>query len=105
MKTREFFYELYQKEIGQRVNELRTGHQLSLDQLADAVNCTRDHLYRAERGEPRHGFSIDILIEIARYFDVSLDYLILGVEGNNHAIREELMRISGELRMLCRKII
>jgi transcriptional regulator with XRE-family HTH domain len=94
-----------QKEIGRRVNELRTGHQLSLDQLADAVNCTRDHLYRAERGEPRHGFSIDILIEIARYFDVSLDYLILGVEGNNHAIREELMRISGELRMLCRKII
>ena len=94
-----------QKEIGQRVNELRTGHKISLDQLADAVNCTRDHLYRAERGEPRHGFSIDILIEIARYFDVSLDYLILGVEGNNHAIREELMRISGELRMLCRKII
>ena len=94
-----------QKEIGQRVNELRTGHQLSLDQLADAVNCTRDHLYRAERGEPRHGFSIGILIEIARYFDVSLDYLILGVEGNNHAIREELMRISGELRMLCGKII
>ena len=94
-----------QKEIGQRVNELRTGHQISLDQLADAVNCTRDHLYRAERGEPRHGFSIDILIEIARYFDVSLDYLILGVDGNNHAIREELMRISGELRMLCRKII
>ncbi|MBR3382646.1 MAG: helix-turn-helix transcriptional regulator [Clostridia bacterium] len=94
-----------QKEIGRRVNELRTGHQISLDQLADAVNCTRDHLYRAERGEPRHGFSIDILIEIARYFDVSLDYLILGVEGNNHAIREELMRISGELRMLCGKII
>lgn len=94
-----------QKEIGRRVNELRTGHQLSLDQLADAVNCTRDHLYRAERGEPRHGFSIDILIEIARYFDVSLDYLILGVEGNNHAIREELMRISCELRMLCGKII
>ena len=94
-----------QKEIGRRVNELRTGHQLSLDQLADVVNCTRDHLYRAERGEPRHGFSIDILIEIARYFDVSLDYLILGVEGNNHAIREELMRISGELRMLCGKII
>ena len=94
-----------QKEIGRRFNELRTGHQLSLDQLADAVNCTRDHLYRAERGEPRHGFSIDILIEIARYFDVSLDYLILGVEGNNHAIREELMRISGELRMLCGKII
>ena len=94
-----------QKEIGQRVNELRTGHQISLDQLADAVNCTRDHLYRAERGEPRHGFSIDILIEIARYFDVSLDYLILGVEGNNHAIREELMRISGELRMLRGKII
>ena len=94
-----------QKEIGRRVNELRTGHQLSLDQLADAVNCTRDHLYRAERGEPRHGFSSDFLIEIARYFDVSLDYLILGVEGNNHAIREELMRISGELRMLCGKII
>lgn len=94
-----------QKEIGRRVNELRTGHQLSLDQLADAVNCTRDHLYRAERGEPRHGFSIDILIDIARYFDVSLDYLILGVDGNNHAIREELIRISGELRMLCGKII
>ena len=94
-----------QKEIGRRVYELRTGHRLSLEQLADAVNCTRDHLYRAERGEPRHGFSIDILIEIARYFDVSLDYLILGVEGNNHAIREELIRISGELRMLCSKII
>ena len=94
-----------QKEIGRRVNELRTGHQLSLDQLADAVNCTRDHLYRAERGEPRHGLSIDFLIEIARFFDVSLDYLILGVEGNNHAIREELMRISGELRMLCGTII
>lgn len=35
----------------------------------------------------------------------ALDYLILGVEGNNHTIREELMRILGELRMLCGKII
>ena len=52
-----------QKKTGRRGNELRTGHQFSLD------------------------------------------YLILGVEGNNHAIREELMRISGELRMLCGKII
>ncbi|WP_108775985.1 helix-turn-helix domain-containing protein [Lactimicrobium massiliense] len=93
-----------QKEIGQRVHELRIGRQLSLDQLADAVNCSRDHLYRAERGEPRHGFSIDILIEIAQYFDVSLDYLILGEAGNNQAIRQELMRISVELKMLCGKI-
>ena len=93
-----------QKEIGRRVNELRTGHQLSLDQLADAVRCTRDHLYRAERGEPRHGFSIDLLIEIAQYFDVSLDYLVLGEAGNNYAVREELIRISMELKMLCGKI-
>jgi len=93
-----------QKEIGRRVKELRTGHQLSLDQLADAVNCTRDHLYRAERGEARHGFSIDILIDIAEYFEVSLDYLILGCEGKNGAVREELMRISNELKMLCGKV-
>ena len=72
--------------------------------VADAVRCTRDHLYRAERGEPRHGFSIDLLIEIAQYFHVSLDYLVLGEAGNNHAVREELIRISMELKMLCGKI-
>ena len=91
------------KEFGTRLRKLRQACGKTQEELCEEIGVSDTHYRKIEAGT-RTG-SLELIVEMAEYFDVSLDYLILGVEGNNHAIREELMRISGELRMLCRKII
>ena len=55
------------------------------------MNITDVHLRRLESGV-RAG-SIELLIELADYFHVSLDYLILGKGGRTDEAKEELTAI------------
>ena len=45
-------------------------------QLAEYVGISSDNLGRIERGQ--QGVSIDLLIELADFFAVSMDYIALG---------------------------
>lgn len=67
--------------IGSKIKELRTRNRVSLQQLADAVNASKAHIWDIERGESRNP-SLELLKRIADYFKVSIADL---VEENPHA--------------------
>ncbi len=66
------------KEIGQRVRKLRMERGLTQQKLADALGVTLPTVGRIESGIKMA--SIDLLVDIAVFFNASLDYLILGKE-------------------------
>ena len=64
------------KESGKRIQELRRDRGMTQTQLAEYVGISSDNLGRIERGQ--QGVSIDLLIELADFFAVSMDYSALG---------------------------
>lgn len=62
-----------------RLKELRKSKQISQLKLALDLNTTQNTISRYETGEREPGISE--LIKIARYFNVSVDYL-LGITDN-----------------------
>lgn len=63
-------------ETGKRIQQLRKEKGLTQEQLAEKINTGVRHLQKLESGE--RGGSVDTLVEIAIFFHVSLDFLILG---------------------------
>ncbi len=63
-------------ETGKRIQKLRKAKRLTQEQLAEKINIGERHLQKLESGE--RGGSVDTLVEIALFFHVSLDFLILG---------------------------
>ena len=63
-------------ECGMRISKLRMECGKTQQQMADKLNISLDHYRALENG--RRGGSLDLLIELAITFDISLDYLILG---------------------------
>ncbi len=57
-----------------RLKELRHAKGISQQDLADVLHVTQQSIYKyeAEKAEP----DLDVIIGIAKYFDVSVDYLI-----------------------------
>ena len=68
------FYDL--EESGRRVANLRMQHGYTQEQLADVLNMDRSVLSKAEAG--KRGLPIEIYVQIADLFFVSVDYLITG---------------------------
>ncbi|MCD8231992.1 MAG: helix-turn-helix domain-containing protein [Clostridiales bacterium] len=75
--------------VGKRIRELRIMKGVTQEQLAMKVSLTSDHIGRIEIG--RRGCSIDLLIELSSYFDVSLDYLVLGKDRST-PIAKQIVR-------------
>ena len=73
------------KESGKRIQELRRDRGMTQTQLAEYVGISSDNLGRIERGQ--QGVSIDLLIELADFFAVSMDYIALGRKMNVDAVR------------------
>lgn len=67
-----------QKAFGRRVKYLRKKKNLTLEQMSSALNIGIDHLSRIELG--KRGTSIDLLLDIAELLDVTVDFLVRGVE-------------------------
>ena len=62
--------------IGENLVRLRRSAGMTQTQLAEYVGISSDNLGRIERGQ--QGVSIDLLIELADFFAVSMDYIALG---------------------------
>ena len=65
------------KMVGQRLKELRTEKKLTQKQLAEILNTNNSSIcdWECGRTEP----SIDYIVAICKFFDVTSDYL-LGLE-------------------------
>ena len=61
------------KDFSEILRELRTEKSISQKTLSEAIGCTERTIRYYEARERRP--DLDVLIRIAQYFDVSLDYL------------------------------
>ena len=63
---------------GAKIKQLRINKGLTQEQLAEKMNVTGTYIVKIENGQ-RIG-SVELAVELADYFGVSLDYLLLGAE-------------------------
>lgn len=73
---------------GKRVRQLRKQKNLTQLALCEKLNISETYLRKIESGE--RSASIDLYIEIAAFFRVSLDYLILGTEESPGVFKTKL---------------
>ena len=76
---------------GERIKRLRTGRELTQEQLAEKINVSRTYIVKIENGLQIG--PIEIAIELAMFFDVSMDFLLLGKE-NYRVDRKQCLRIA-----------
>lgn len=79
------------KASGLRIQRLRKQQNLTQEQLATKLNIAISTLGKIERGQ--QGFSLDLAIEIALHFEVSLDYILLGREIQTDAFKRQIILI------------
>ncbi len=70
---------------GERIKRLRTGRELTQEQLAEKINVSRTYIVKIENGLQIG--PIEIAIELAMFFDVSMDFLLLGKENYYFAVQ------------------
>ena len=83
-------------ECGKRSKALREEKRLTQMELAEQICITTDHLLAIERG--RRACSIDLLVDLSLFFEVTLDHLILGRTPANEIIRAEILQAIGILQ-------
>lgn len=76
---------------GERIKRLRTGRELTQEQLAEKINVSRTYIVKIENGLQIG--PIEIAIELAKFFDVSMDFLLLGKE-NYRVDRKQCLRMA-----------
>jgi transcriptional regulator with XRE-family HTH domain len=89
------------KETVARIRELRTVHGLTQEQLSEMIGYNRSHISRVECGAS--SCSLDLLIKLAEFFDVSLDYLILGRRCES-TVADDLNDIIEKLKKVQKKL-
>ena len=60
--------------FSERLKELRTSNGLTMEQLGKEIESTRGTIGNFENGNKKP--SLDMLIKLADYFNVSIDYLV-----------------------------
>lgn len=83
-------------DIGNRIITLRKQFQLSQSGLAKKVGVSRTIIGNYERNENTP--SVDILLKIAKTFDVSVDYLI--GEGSLSSYNKEVLKRINDIEHL-----
>lgn len=69
------------KECGKRIQQLRKERELTQEQLAEKLNVSQNTIAKIESGLRRP--SIDFLLEISVFFNVSTNYLVFGVHAED----------------------
>ncbi len=68
--------------IGERIKSLRDEYQITQKELADATGIQRGNLSHYEKNKTKP--SSDAIIAIAKFFDVTTDWLLTGERGENY---------------------
>ncbi len=74
--------------IGERIIQLRKAKNWSQDELAKHINASRIMIGKYERND--NAPSIEVLLKLAKAFEVSLDYLV--GESLNAAFDKEMIK-------------
>lgn len=80
-----------QGAYGARIKQLRIGKDLTQEQLAERVRVTRTYIAKIENGSQVG--PLELAIELADLFEVSLNYLLLGVEWEARDRKQHLQSV------------
>lgn len=83
---------------GKRVKELRESRGYTQIQFSEEMNISRGYYSKVELGIKAP--SIDVLIDIAEFFGVTLDYLVLGKTLEMDKVKNEIRALIDSLRVL-----
>lgn len=91
-----------QVAYGKRIRMLRKQLGLTQEQLAEELHISDVHLRRLETG--RSTGSVDLVIEIAAFFNISVDYLLLGVNRGAGKVRKDILALAKNLIQIAEEI-
>jgi DNA-binding XRE family transcriptional regulator len=97
-----FMYYFNADDFAVRLKTLRKGKGITQEKTAEELNISLEHLSKMERGKGKP--SLDLLVEIAFYFHVSTDYLLLGTDPDKDAVREDLLEVAAQLKEIAAKL-
>ena len=86
------------KQSGTRIQNFRIQYGYTQEELAKAVNIDRSFLSRIESG--KKGCSVDLFIQLAEFFHVSLDELILGKESESFFCAKSKRKLNADITAL-----
>ena len=90
------------KRSGERIRQLRIQYGYTQEKLAGELNIDRSLLSHVEAG--KRGCSVDLLIQLADIFDVSLDLLILDKEKSRSQLKADITELISRLETLKREL-
>ena len=84
--------------IGSRIKAERKKLGLSQEKLAEQINVTPPYIYEIERGSK--AMSMETLIKLCTVMELSVDYLLFGIQKQNSgSVYEKLDQLSDERRL------
>lgn len=85
------------KAVGKRIREIRKSNKLTQEELAEILDVTPNAIRDYERGS--YGISKNVMALFRKNFRVSVDYLLLGEEGEWEHLALLLENVSEEHKM------
>lgn len=86
------------RKSGERIQQLRIQHGYSQEKVAKLLNIDRSYVSRIESGN--NGCLVDLLIQLSKLFDVSLDYIFLGQEKYNTSMSGNRIDLKADVENL-----
>ncbi len=90
------------KEFGTRLRKLRQACGKTQEELCEEIGVSDTHYRKIEAGT-RTG-SLELIVEMAEYFDVSLDYLLLGETESNSKAKRDILAVMENLARIAREL-
>lgn len=80
-----------QKAYGARIKKLRTSRGLTQEQLAEKINVSIAYISKIEKSQQTG--PIELAVALSDFFDVSLDYLVLGQDKYSKSRSQRLQDV------------
>ena len=93
------------KKSGERIRQLRNEHGYTQEALAKKLGIDRSLLSHIEAG--KRGCSVDLLVQLSEFFNVTLDLLVLGrgqESVEKTALKEEIAPMMDHLEAFKNKL-
>lgn len=90
------------KDFGLRLRKLRQACGLTQEEFCDVIGISDTHYRKIEAGT-RTG-SLELIVEMAEYFHVSLDYLLLGEMESNSKAKKDILAVIESLTKIAREL-
>lgn len=90
------------KDTGARIATLRKQYGMTQEQMAEILNISISNLSRIERG--LQTIPLDLLLDISQFFEVSLDYIVIGNTLHTAYLRAKIRNIHKLLNELERNL-